>query len=430
MSDAVSLRAALAETATHREILQQPGVWRETARIVRDRRRALDEFLAPLLARADLRIVLSGAGTSAFIGQIAAPSLGARLGRRVEAVATTDLVSHPGAYLPQDVPTLLVSFARSGDSPESAAATRLADRLLGDVSHLIVTCNADGALHRAHAARPGSFVLLMPERSNDEGFAMTSSFTAMLLAVLLAFRGGEQNDRTRDGKRAAQNEEAQNEEAVAEALARGAERLLAQEQRIAALAESVPDRVVYLGGGPLAGLARESALKLLELTAGHVVAYFDSSLGFRHGPKAVLDGNSIAIVYRSADPYSGAYDEDIVRELRGSLGEGRVLTVSAATGSTATVAVAACATDYVLEGLETLDDAYLALAYVVFAQLFALHCSAALNLTPDNPFPDGNVNRVVKGVTIHPLPEVPAPMPAAGARTGTRTAAPAAEPRP
>jgi tagatose-6-phosphate ketose/aldose isomerase len=390
MSDAASsLQATLAATATHREILQQPDVWREVARIVRGRRAELDEFLTPLLAREDLRVVLTGAGTSAFIGTIAAPAIGARLGRRVDAVATTDLVSHPAAYVQQDVPTLLISFARSGDSPESTAATELADRLLGEVSHLIVTCNPDGALNRAHRDRPGSFVLLMPPCSNDEGFAMTSSFTAMLLSVLLAFRGADGNA----------------SEAVVDALAASAERLLADESRFSALADPVPQRVVYLGGGPLAGLARESALKLLELTAGRVVAYFDSSLGFRHGPKAVLDEHSIAVVYLSADPYSAAYDEDIIRELRASLGRDRVLTVSAGSAGTGSNGP----TDWVLEGVDALDDAYLAVAYVVFAQLFALNCSAALGLTPDNPFPGGDVNRVVKGVTIHPLTTAPGP---------------------
>jgi tagatose-6-phosphate ketose/aldose isomerase len=375
MPDATKLRSALSGTATLREIRQQPDVWRDTAKTLRERRTALDAFLAPLLAREDVRIVLTGAGTSAFIGQIAAGPLG----RRFEAVATTDLVSHPGVYLPEDVPTLLVSFARSGDSPESTAATELADRLVEDVSHLIVTCNPDGALNRAHESRPDSFVLLMPERSHDQGFAMTSSFTAMLLSVLLTFRGDD--------------------EAAVEALAGAAEQLLAQEERIAQLAATVPHRFVYLGGGPLVGLARESALKTLELTAGRVVAYYDSSLGFRHGPKAVLDAHSLAVVYRSADPYSAAYDEDIVRELRASIGPDRVLTVSAGAQSPAE------GTDWVLAGLEGLDDAYLAVAYVVFAQLFALYCSAALGLTPDNPFPDGDVNRVVKGVIIHPLIE-------------------------
>jgi tagatose-6-phosphate ketose/aldose isomerase len=234
-------------------------------------------------------------------------------------------------------------------------------------------------------------VLLMPQRSHDEGFAMTSSFTAMLLATLLVFRSADAAADAADaGDAAAQ--------ATVEALAAAAEQLIAGRDRIAALAESVPKRVVYLGGGPLVGLARESALKLLELTAGRVVAYFDSSLGFRHGPKAVLDADSLAVVYRSADPYSAAYDEDIVSELRASLGHDRVLTVSASSGTVAGGA------DWVLGGLEALGDAYLAVAYVVFAQLFALDCSLALGLTPDNPFPDGDVNRVVKGVTIHPLP--------------------------
>lgn len=399
-------------TATRREILQQPEVWRETARIVRERRAELTAFLGPLLARPDLRVVLTGAGTSAFAGQIAAPALGASLGRRVEAVATTDLVSHPAAYLP-DVPTLLVSFARSGDSPESAAATELADRLVGEAAHLIVTCNPDGALARAHAERPGSFVLLMPQRSHDEGFAMTSSFTAMLLATLLVFRSPDAAPGPAGANDAGEAAEAREAaaQATVEALAAAAEQLIARQDRIAALAESVPRRVVYLGGGPLVGLARESALKLLELTAGRVVAYFDSSLGFRHGPKAVLDADSLAVVYRSADPYSAAYDEDIVAELRASLGHDRVLTVSAAASAASAASASALAApaadggaDWVLGGLAALDDAYLAVAYVVFAQLFALDCSLALGLTPDNPFPDGDVNRVVKGVTIHPLP--------------------------
>lgn len=392
MSDTASLRALLSGTATYREIAQQPAVWHETAQTIRRRRAALDAFLAASLAREDLRVVLTGAGTSAFIGQIAAPSLGARLGRRVEAVATTDLVSHPDAYLPKDVPTLLVSFARS-DSPESKAATDLADQLVGEVRHLIITCSADGALHRAHDSRPDSFVLLMPEQSNDVGFAMTSSFTSMLLAVLLALGGDD--------------------EAAVDALATAAGALLEQEETIARLAATVPQRVVFLGGGPLTGLARESALKMLELTAGHVVAYHDSSLGFRHGPKAVLDAHSLAVVYRSADPYSCAYDDDIVQELRASIGWDRVLTVSAGgSGAWATTK-----SDWILTGITDIDDdAFHAVAYVVFAQLFALYCSAALGSTPDNPFPNGDVNRVVKGVTIHPLIEVPGAATAADGR--------------
>jgi tagatose-6-phosphate ketose/aldose isomerase len=122
----------------------------------------------------------------------------------------------------------------------------------------------------------------------------------------------------------------------------------------------------------------------------------DSSLGFRHGPKALLDGSTRVIVYCSGDPYTRAYDEDIASELRDALGDHAVLTVSAE----------AAATDpgIAIPGLAGLPDALLALPYVVFAQLFALHTSQRYGVTTDNPFPGGSVNRVVQGVRIHPLP--------------------------
>lgn len=103
------------------EIGQQPRMWREVGRILADGRKELDDFLAPFLAREDLRIVLTGAGTSAYAGRIVRGVLARRTGRRVDAVATTDIVSDPYGSFSEDVPTLLVSFARSGDSPESVA---------------------------------------------------------------------------------------------------------------------------------------------------------------------------------------------------------------------------------------------------------------------------------------------------------------------
>ena len=364
-------------TATEREITQQPDVWRETASIVSGRRSELDAFLAPLLAEPDLRIVLTGAGTSAFVGEAAAPGLTRRLRRRVEAVATTDLVSDPLGRLAEDVPTLLVSFARSGDSPESLAATALADQVLGRVHHLVITCNPDGRLAAEHRGRDRSLVLLTPARSNDAGFAMTSSFTSMLLSVLLVLLP--------DDARAV------------EALAVAGEQVLGARDRIETLVDRTPERIVYLGSGPLTGIARESALKMLEITSGRVDTYFDSAMGFRHGPKAVLDDRTLVVVYVSSDPYTRQYDEDIARELRGAIGNDAVVAVRA--GATASPADS----DWTLDGVEGLDDAFLALPFVVLAQLLGLHTSVRDGLDPDNPVPGGSVNRVVQGVTIHPL---------------------------
>lgn len=368
-----------AGTATERELSRQSEVWREAAGIVADRRAELTAFLEPLLAEPDLRIVLTGAGSSAFVGEVAAPALARRLHRRVEAVATTDLVSDPHGRLAEDVPTLLVSFARSGDSPESLAATEIADQVLTRVHHLVITCAPEGRLARAHAGEEQSLVLLTPARSNDEGFAMTSSFTSMLLSVLLVLLGDDP--------------------AAVEAVAEAGRQVLDARDRAEVFAARSPRRLVFLGSGPLAGIARESALKVLELTAGGIDTYFDSALGFRHGPKAVLDETTSVVVYASADPFTARYDDDIVRELRGAVGDDAVLTVRATGGGLTGEGT----TDWVLTGLDGLDDAWLAVPFVLVGQLLALTASARAGVATDDPFPSGAVNRVVQGVTIHPL---------------------------
>ncbi|WP_427017639.1 SIS domain-containing protein [Pseudarthrobacter sp. P1] len=366
--------------ATAREIGQQPAVWRETAQIVAGARAELDAFLTPLLERDNLRIVLTGAGTSAFAGDILAPSLARRLGRRVEAVATTDIVSNPHDFFAEDVPTLLVSFARSGNSPESVAATEIADQLLAESYHLVLTCAPEGKLYLRHAGAENSFALLMPAAANDQGFAMTSSVTSMVLSAWLVLGAAGSTE-------------------LGKQLAAAAEGILASRQdAILDLAKGGFERIVYLGSGPLRGLAQESALKLLELTAGTVVTYFDSSLGFRHGPKAVLDPTTLVVLYISSDAGTRAYDLDILAELRQSLPAGNVLAI------TATPEVAAELDGvWLVDGLDGVEDAALALPYVLIAQLFALSYSLELGKTPDNPFPDASVNRVVQGVTIHPL---------------------------
>lgn len=155
--------------ATMREINQQPAVWGEVAAMLARRSADVHAFLDPLLAQPDLRIVLSGAGTSAFAGEVLGPALARSLTRRVDAVATTDIVSHPRAVFAEDVPTLLVSFARSGDSAESLGGTELARQCLTSVHHLVVTCNRERRLARDHAESPSSLVLLMPTTANDRG---------------------------------------------------------------------------------------------------------------------------------------------------------------------------------------------------------------------------------------------------------------------
>ena len=172
---------------TAREISQQPAVWANIERLIASEAGALRAFLDPLLERRDLRIVLTGAGTSSFIGECLAPALKRRTRLRVDAVATTDLVGSPDSCLEPTVPTLLVSFARSGNSPESVAALRLAEQVHDGLPSPHRHLQSRGSSVPARAAAANAHVVLLPEETNDRGFAMTSSFTGMMLAAALAF---------------------------------------------------------------------------------------------------------------------------------------------------------------------------------------------------------------------------------------------------
>src|SRR5690606_17292088 len=108
----------------------------------------------------------------------------------VQAVPSTDLVSHPFNYFSAEQSVLLISFARSGNSPESKAVMSLADNISKHCYHLIITCNKDGDLAKYHSTN-GKYAIILPDESNDQGLAMTSSYTGMLLAGLLISRLNE-----------------------------------------------------------------------------------------------------------------------------------------------------------------------------------------------------------------------------------------------
>jgi tagatose-6-phosphate ketose/aldose isomerase len=365
---------------TAREISQQPVVWAKIEAAMRAVAGETQAFLAPLLGRRELRLVLTGAGTSSFIGECLMAFLKRTTGLRVDAVATTDLVGAPASCLDADVPTLLVSFARSGNSPESLAAVVVAEQAVRDCHHLIVTCNPEGELYRKGKQLPNAHVILLPEETNDRGFAMTSSFSGMLLATSLAFLllGKERT----------------------ETLSVLATHILeARMPYIADLAHAGFERVVYLGGDGFKGLAREAALKLLELSDGKVVALAETPLGFRHGPKTIVNGKTLVVMFLSNDPHARRYEMDLLRELRSDGVAGRVVALSANVGSGAQDSQR----DWITVPASA-DTSNLALCfpYVVFAQSLAILQSLALGNRPDTPNARGVVNRVVQGVTIYP----------------------------
>ncbi|MDU1876107.1 MULTISPECIES: AgaS family sugar isomerase [Citrobacter] len=368
-------------TWTEEEIRQQPASWIRSLTNIDNIRSAIDSFLAPLLRKNDLRIVLTGAGTSAFIGDIIAPWLASQTGKNISAVPTTDLVTNPMDYLNPAHPLLLVSFARSGNSPESVAAVELANQFVPECYHLPITCNEAGSLYQNAVASDNAFALLMPAETHDRGFAMTSSITTMMASCLAVFAPQKINSQTfRD---------------VAD--------------RCQAILTSLGDfsdgvfgnapwkRIVYLGSGGLQGAARESALKVLELTAGKLAAFYDSPTGFRHGPKSLVDSETLVVVFISSHPYTRQYDLDLLAELRRDRQALRVVAIAAQTDD-----VIEAGPHILLPPARTFIDMELAFCFLMYAQVFALTQSISIGNTPDTPSASGTVNRVVQGVVIHP----------------------------
>lgn len=369
----------LARWATYREATAQPAIWRSWAD---DLTQHADAVAAWVRARNPREVWFCGAGTSAYIGDTLCAYLNAVRGgpARYRAIPTTDLVSCPRNFLNAADRLLVVSFGRSGGSPETLGTLDLLDTHLPGADRLHVTCNPDGALAQRVPPGPGEQrVLVLPIETNDSGFAMTSSYSTMLLSALACF-----DDTPPVPIRSALQH-----------LAAAAEDVIAASARLWDRTSSCPSRAVFLGSGLLTGSARESALKVLELAAGRIPTAWDSTLGFRHGPKAVVDKDTRVHMLVSGNPHTRRYDLDAADEIRRQFGDRSVI-VQCSDPNGADLLIP-------LVG----NDAWTSVLHVLVAQMQAIRWSDALGMNVDNPFGAGTLTRVVEGVTLYQLDAAP-----------------------
>lgn len=372
---------------TAKEIIQQPDTWRESVKNLIKNKIEIKSFIDSFLSKKEFRIILTGAGTSAFAGEVCEPYLTSLLNKRVEAIATTDLVASPKSYFIKGMPTLLISFARSGNSPESVHAVNLASQLVDDLYQIVITCNENGKLAKNTVNDEKSLLLLMPPQTNDLGFAMTSSFTTMVLNAMAVFNIDNIENFSSDVDKLSNS--------VNDFIENNIE-------KVTSLANEDFERIVYLGSSTSKGIARESALKVLELTAGKVNASYDTPLGFRHGPKSVVDDKTVSVIYISNDEYTRKYDLDLAKEMLAHKKNDKVVIV----GDNIEEDILNKA-DYVFN-VENINytvenEVLLPLQQIIFGQMLSFLKSVNLGITPDNPCPTGEVNRVVQGVILHEL---------------------------
>lgn len=370
---------------TAKEICQQPELWQKIWEQVYVDQTRIQAFLNEALPNVQ-RIILTGAGTSAFIGLSLRGFFQRNTGILTEVISSTDLVSHPKDYLHRDLPTLVISFARSGNSPESTAVVALADDICKICYHLIITCDANGKLAN-YPSKGSKYVLTLPPEANDQSLAMTSSYSGMLLTGLLVARINKL-ETTR---------------ANLDVITKYAQKIIREDAyRLRRIAEKDFKRAVFLGSGPFYGTATESHLKLQELTNGKVICKNESFLGFRHGPKAVIDETTLVVYIYSENDHALKYERDLVHSMKkgnrplfeiGIVKNEKYLQVHKL--------------DFVLslsEYEEAVEEEFLAVCNILPAQILGFFKSLQLGLSPDQPAVNGAITRVVEGVKIYSIP--------------------------
>ena len=372
---------------TPAEIAQQPATWAKAAEILQRRRTDITGFLleAGLTGTRNGELILTGAGSSEFVGNAVAPSLRRRFKRTVESISTTHFVTNPDIFIPGNDYAVL-SFARSGNSPESMATYNLVKQVCPAAKQLAITCNKDGALAKSASKDAGSFYIELPEETNDRSLVMTSSFTTMAFTATglgLLYRADELIG-------------------IASVLGAAGKRIINEYGSALKLFAELPfTRACYLGSGSLNGAMQECHLKLQEMTEGRVAAMYNSFVGLRHGPQVFVNKECMVVAALSSDPYVQKFEIDMLKELKAKK-QGLATLVICDRATAEIKELCTQAVELFPDGQKGIDDSFRVMTDVMVGQILGTFACMKHGLKPDNPSVGGTINRVVQGVTIHP----------------------------
>ena len=372
-------------THTPHEIAQQPATWGETFRIIETIQPAVYEFLKKCGLDGNagsFAVTLVGAGTSDYIGRALETLLRTKWNCHVRAVPSTDMLTEMDeivAAAPDGMRHLWISFSRSGDSFEGVTAIRRALEKYPQINHLIVTCSKNGKMaSELTISRANMFCIILDDKVNDRGLAMTSSFTNMVIA----------------GQCLAHISDLQAYKPIVEALAIAAGKVLPGAASLGQLvAEKDYSRICFLGSGALKAAGDESALKVMELTAGHFSIMSESFLGLRHGPLAWLNSESLVVGFLSGNRDKSKIEIGLIEELNRKRAAKSILLILPNENFDISAEFRLA-----LDIPETMHDSYRPPLDVLFAQCLGLFASLHYGLRPDTPSVDNKIQRVVSSI--------------------------------
>jgi D-galactosamine 6-phosphate deaminase/isomerase len=375
-------RALLDDLWTAKEILQQPKTWLETSDTVLAEAQRLQHFLGPVDQHEPLTILLVGAGSSAYAGASIAEILSRQFRATVLAVPSTDLLTEESSPLILHGRHLCISLSRSAQSPECVAVIQKMQCKYPELPQLLITCNRSAEILSKMASTDNFSAIVLADATNDRSLAMTSSFTNMVIAgQSLA------NLHVPDGYRSL----------VTQLSSAAAEHLPYASELAASLSSRGFARTCFLGSGSLHAVAKESALKVLELTAGEIFSFSETFLGLRHGPLAALNRDTLVVGLLSSESPRRAYEIDLLKELRRKEVAGTVVAIGL-NASRDTAGVTDESLDLAVEGI---PDDFLPPVSVIFGQLLGLTMSLSRGFNPDSPSRSGAISRVVPPITIY-----------------------------
>lgn len=371
---------------TPAEIAHQPDTWGKTFELFLSQRGNIQKFLTSAgvtgSGTSGTIVYLVGAGTSDYTGRALSYLLRKKWQCEVIAVPSTDLLTQMDQLLLPGRKYLWISFSRSGDSSEGVAVLEKAREQLPDIHHVVISCNANGRMLQDSAGDPKTLGICMIDEANDRGLAMTSSYSNMVIF----------------GQCMAHIQNIDAYEPVLRKLVAAGKSLLPRAADCAAsVAKQGYTKACFVGSGPLREVAKESALKVLEMTAGKTLTMTESALGLRHGPMAALDDQSLFVSFISGDKRVQGYERDLLREI----GAKKIARRRVVIGGSE-LATDSYAEDYLAPaGVAGIADDYRPPVDVIFGQLLGLFSSLQWKLMPDSPSPDGVITRVVEKVNIY-----------------------------
>ena len=350
--------ARLQQSETWKEILSQGQVWQMVLQEI-SQSAGVENILAAQDKRKEWIFV--GCGSSFYLAEAAANSWALLTGQRARAVPASEVLLFPQLVKCNGEEAQAVVISRSGKTSETVRAAKVLSGALG-VPTIGLTCAERSELEQMC----DSTIVL--HTADEKSMVMTRSFTSMLLSLqILAARWAGNSQFVRD-------------------LQRMAEHFAPRIHTIAEATEAFVERhsfadYVFLGQGPFHGIARESSLKVMEMSCSY--SQFFNALEFRHGPKAIVSPGTCLMFFLSETGREA--EKEVLAEMK-ELGGVTIAVCNHADDSVRS------ASDLVIEvGFDGNELALLA-PYIVPGQLLGFFTGVQKGLDADHP---KNLSRVV-----------------------------------